>query len=109
MGRKHLSFGAVSILHAIAGGSRFGFDIMQATGLTSGTVYPTLDRLEQNGLLKSRWEEESAARAGGRPARRYFNLTGAGATTLREALTRYKNLRRIVIDPASLEPERGQS
>ena len=42
-----LSFGAVSILHAVADGSRFGFDIMSATGLTSGTVYPTLDRLEQ--------------------------------------------------------------
>ena len=49
------SFGAVAILHAIATGSQFGFDIMNVTGLTSGTVYPTLDRLEQAGLLKSRW------------------------------------------------------
>jgi DNA-binding PadR family transcriptional regulator len=46
VGRNTLSFGAVSILHAIATGSQFGFDIMAATGLTSGTVYPTLDRLE---------------------------------------------------------------
>ena len=45
MGRNTLSFGAVAILHAIASGSQFGFDIMNATGLTSGTVYPTLDRL----------------------------------------------------------------
>ena len=109
MRRKNLSFGAVSILHAVASGSRFGFDIMQATGLTSGTVYPTLDRLEQNGLLKSRWEEESAAHAEGRPARRYFTLTAVGATALREALTRYKTLRPVVIDPATLEPEAGQS
>ena len=50
---KALSFGAVSILHAVAFGSRFGFDIMAATGLTSGTVYPTLDRLEQGGLLQT--------------------------------------------------------
>ena len=109
MGRKTLSFGAVSILHAVASGSRFGFDIMQATGLTSGTVYPTLDRLEQHGLLKSHWEDEAAAHAEGRPARRYFNLTGAGATTLREALVRYKTLRPIAIDPQSLEPQAGES
>jgi PadR family transcriptional regulator, regulatory protein PadR len=75
MGRTNLSFGAVAILHAIAGGSRFGFDIMAATGLTSGTVYPSLDRLERLGLLRSHWEDEKAAHAEGRPPRRYFRLT----------------------------------
>ena len=40
-----LAFGPVAILHAIADGNRFGFDIMDATGLTSGTVYPALDKL----------------------------------------------------------------
>ena len=40
-----LAFGTVAILHAIAAGNRFGFDIMDATGLTSGTVYPALDKL----------------------------------------------------------------
>ena len=96
---RPLSFGAVSILHAVAGGSRFGFDIMDATGLTSGTVYPTLDRLEQAGLLKSRWENEPAAHAEGRPARRYFNLTAAGATALAAALQKYKNLRPVALNP----------
>src|SRR5262245_55348101 len=38
------SYGATAILHAVASGRRFGFDIMEATGLTSGTVYPTLDK-----------------------------------------------------------------
>jgi PadR family transcriptional regulator, regulatory protein PadR len=109
MARRYLSFGAVSVLHAVAGGSRFGFDIIEATGLTSGTVYPTLDRLEQLAFLKSRWEDETAAHREGRPARRYFYLTAAGATVLQEALARYKTLRPIAIDPASLEPEAGQS
>ena len=76
--RDSLSFGAVSILHAVATGNRFGFDIMEATGLTSGTVYPTLDRLEQRGFLKSKWEPETDAHREGRPARRYFNLTAIG-------------------------------
>ena len=105
MGRTSLSFGSVSILHAIASGSRFGFDIMAATGLTSGTVYPALDRLEQLKLVASRWENEASAHAEGRPARRYFHLMPAGATALQAALGRYKTLRPIAIDPSALEPE----
>ena len=107
MGRTNLSFGSVAILHAIASGSRFGFDIMAATGLTSGTVYPALDRLEGLRLVRSRWEDEAAAHAEGRPARRYFSLTPAGATALQGALVRFSALRPIAIDPATLEPEPG--
>ena len=96
-----LSFGSAAILHAIAAGSRFGFDIMQVTGLTSGTVYPALDRLESAGYLKSRWEDPAAAHAEGRPARRYFELTATGATALRAALAKYRALRPI----AGFSPE----
>jgi DNA-binding PadR family transcriptional regulator len=104
MSRKALSFGAVSMLHAVATGSRFGFDIMGATGLTSGTVYPTLDRLEESGLLKSRWEPESDAHREGRPARRYFYLTAEGVRALETGLARYRTLRPVTIDPSALEP-----
>jgi DNA-binding PadR family transcriptional regulator len=90
-----LSFGSAAILHAVASGSRFGFDIMQVTGLTSGTVYPALDRLESAGYLKSRWEEAADAHAEGRPARRYFALTARGAAALRAALAKYRALRPI--------------
>jgi DNA-binding PadR family transcriptional regulator len=90
-----LSYGSAAILHAVASGHPFGFDIMEATGLTSGTVYPALERLEARGFVSSRWEAEAAARKEGRPARRYFTLTAAGATALREALSRYKALRPI--------------
>ena len=102
-----MSFGAVSVLHAVASGSRFGFDIMAATGLTSGTVYPTLDRLEHAGLLRSSWEDEAEAHREGRPARRYFRLTRAGASALQQALARHKVLRPVSIDPSSLEPSEG--
>ncbi|HJR61356.1 MAG TPA: helix-turn-helix transcriptional regulator [Vicinamibacterales bacterium] len=105
MGRTHLSFGSVAVLHAIARGSRFGFDVMAATGLTSGTVYPALDRVETLGLVRSHWEDEASAHAEGRPARRYFRLTAAGATALQTALTRYKALEPIAVDPSALEPE----
>ena len=98
-----LSFGSAAILHAIAGGSRFGFDIMQATGLTSGTVYPTLERLEARGYLKSKWEDAAEAHSAGRPARRYFTLTAPGATALRAALAKYRALRPLpgfVVEPS---------
>jgi PadR family transcriptional regulator len=88
-----LSYGSAAILHAIADGRQFGFDIMNATGLTSGTVYPALDRLESAGYLRSTWESEAVSRTEGRPARRYFTLTGSGATALRAALEKYKALR----------------
>jgi DNA-binding PadR family transcriptional regulator len=90
---KAITYGSAAILHAVAAGSRFGFDIMQATGLTSGTVYPALERLEAAGYLTSTWEDAADAHAAGRPARRYFTLTAAGAIALRAALAKYRALR----------------
>jgi PadR family transcriptional regulator PadR len=42
-----------------------------------GTLYKALSRLEDFGLLTSRWED--AAVAEGRPRRRLYELTGEGA------------------------------
>ncbi len=42
-----------------------------------GTLYKALIRLEEFGLLTSRWED--AAGAEGRPRRRMYELTGEGA------------------------------
>lgn len=98
MGARSLSFGTVAVLHAVAAGHRFGFDVVDATGLTAGAVYPALDRLEDLGLLRSSWEDPSTAQGEGRPARRYFTLTADGARTLAEALQKHKTLR-----PVSLE------
>jgi PadR family transcriptional regulator PadR len=43
-----------------------------------GTLYKALGRLEELGLLSSRWEDAAAA-AEGRPRRRLYELTGEGA------------------------------
>ncbi|TDC86166.1 PadR family transcriptional regulator [Micromonospora sp. KC606] len=64
---------------------RYGLDLMQSTGLASGTLYPLLHRLMEAGWLTTRWEEVDPA-AQGRPARRYYRLTAAGATQARQAL-----------------------
>ena len=83
---------ALAVLSAISRSVRYGFDIMDATDLPSGTVYPILRRLEDDGLAKSRWEREGAARREQRPPRRYYELTGAGETRLAEARARYRAL-----------------
>ena len=88
-----LGFGTVAIMQALDQGRGFGFDVMDATGLTSGTVYPALDRLQDLGLASSRWEAEAVARRDARPARRYFVLTRQGERALAQALERYPLLR----------------
>ena len=50
------------VLHALARGCEYGFDIMEETGLTSGTIYPALDRLERLGCAFSEWEDARIAR-----------------------------------------------
>jgi DNA-binding PadR family transcriptional regulator len=85
----------VAVLHAVASGHRFGFDIIEETGLTSGTVYPALDKLEDLGLLRSHWEDERVAQRDKRPARRYVALTAPGAAVLAAALQRHRMFRPI--------------
>ena len=91
-----LSHTAALILKAISLGHCFGFDIMEVTGLPSGTVYPALRRLERDGLAGSRWEAESAAAADQRPARRYYEITKAGKSAALAATERYPLLARLL-------------
>lgn len=89
---RRLSITVVSVLHAIADGYQYGFDVIDQTGLPSGTVYPALSRLERDGLVKSAWENEQEAHADGRPARRYYKLTTNGVKALSEAASYYRSL-----------------
>ena len=50
-----------------------------------GTLYRALGRLEDMGLLKSRWEDQRVAASEGRPPRRLYALTAAGKLAAREA------------------------
>lgn len=47
-----------------------GLDICKAIGLRSGTVYPILERLEDRGLIDTRWD-------GPWPRRRYYRQAAA--------------------------------
>jgi DNA-binding PadR family transcriptional regulator len=59
---------------------RYGYDLMKAAGLPSGTLYPMLARLEDQKLVTSAWETPQTA--GERP-RRYYQLTGEGIQVAR--------------------------
>jgi PadR family transcriptional regulator, regulatory protein PadR len=85
-----LSYAAASVLNAIERGRRYGFEIMDVTGMPSGTVYPALRKLEKNGLIQAQWERESVARAERRPARRYYQVTAEGEAALAAAGLRYR-------------------
>src|SRR5262245_42687720 len=90
-----LSYTALFVLQAVSQGHKFGFDIMDATELPSGTVYPVLRRLEAGGLVESAWEEDVSSRKAGRPRRRYYQLTRSGRDQLVEAETRYRAVSKL--------------
>jgi PadR family transcriptional regulator PadR len=54
-----------------------GAQVARMTGLSSGTLYPILLRLERAGWLVSRWEDISPQEEG-RPRRRLYLITGKG-------------------------------
>lgn len=91
-----LSHTAAMILLAIHAGYKYGFSIMEMTGLPSGTVYPAMRRLERDQLIRSQWEKQSIADAEQRPARKYYKLTAAGSASLEAARNRYPLLDRLI-------------
>jgi PadR family transcriptional regulator, regulatory protein PadR len=104
--KTYLSYSAAAILQALANGYRYGFDIMDVTGLPSGTVYPALRRLDENGLVKSKWEKEGIAQSQQRPARKYYELTSEGEKGLAEAAKRYRLLEQQAGQPSKPRPSR---
>ncbi|HEX8346203.1 MAG TPA: helix-turn-helix transcriptional regulator [Actinoplanes sp.] len=66
---------------------RYGFDLASEAGLEPGTIYPILVAFENAGWLSSR-AEEIDVHAEGRPRRRYYRLTPAGADAARVALAK---------------------
>jgi len=107
MPRPNLTFPTGLVLQAIMEGSRYGFDIIAATGLPSGTVYPALRRLEAAGCLGSEWEAAAEADAEGRPSRCYYEITPAGEALLSQALERFPAIRWSLGSAPAPEPGRA--
>lgn len=96
MGRLFsLTYPTAAVLLALRNGHRYGFDVMDATGLPDGTVYPILRRLERRGVLDGHWEDESIAKGEQRPQRRYYALTVIGEESLKKVEARFPALPRL--------------
>lgn len=52
-----------------------GYELMRETGLLSGTIYPLLMRMTDQGLVEAVWQ---APEHPGRPPRHAYRLTAAG-------------------------------
>lgn len=59
---------------------RHGYDLMKDTGLSSGTLYPLLMRMTEQGLVEAEWREPVQR---GRPARHAYRLTANGIALAR--------------------------
>jgi DNA-binding PadR family transcriptional regulator len=64
---------------------RYGYELMQVANISSGTLYPLLARLAEDGWLESRWEESQFR---GKPPRQLYRLTATGRVQARHALER---------------------
>lgn len=89
-----MTFPTAAVLTAVHAGHRYGFDVMDVTGLPDGTVYPILRRLEDKGALAAQWESDAVAHADRRPARRYYSVTTKGEEAVSIALARFPILAR---------------
>jgi DNA-binding PadR family transcriptional regulator len=69
---------------------RYGYDLMKAARLPSGTLYPLLARLEHQKLVASEWE--TPQQEGERP-RKYYQLTGEGIRIARLELAHVSSRR----------------
>ena len=84
--RGHLETMALAALER---GEAHGFEVLRrleaagcgALKLKEGSLYPALYRLEEQGAVKARWEENPGGRRG--PARRVYSLTPKGRRCLR--------------------------
>ncbi len=59
---------------------RHGYDIIKETGLLSGTLYPLLMRMTDQGLVEAEWHAPAQP---GRPARHAYRLTAQGLALAR--------------------------
>ena len=93
---SNLTHNTALILKAIDSGFVYGFSIMEMTGLPSGTIYPAMRRMEEDQLIRSRWERQAIRDREQRPPRRYYQLTSTGKATLEASRKRYSLIERMV-------------
>lgn len=74
----------LTLLKALLGSApewRHGYDLIKQTGLLSGTLYPLLMRMTDQGLVEAEWQAPAQP---GRPPRHVYRLTATGVALARE-------------------------
>ncbi|MDG2527635.1 PadR family transcriptional regulator [Caulobacter endophyticus] len=75
------TIGVLAALLAQPQAWRYGYDLSKETGLKSGTLYPLLMRLSDQGYLEAEWRQPLQP---GRPARHAYRLTANGVALARQ-------------------------
>lgn len=86
------------VLAVLAGAPKYGYQILQAlqawsdgqVGLSAGTLYPILHRLEVNGAVRGSWKEGTTRR------RKYYSLTPKGKRLLRDKAEQWQRFSAVV-------------
>ncbi len=95
------------LLSILARGESYGYAIMQEMHELSGgevewkdgTLYPVLHRLEDAGLVSSRWQRGDSGRR-----RKYYALTAAGRKALGEEKRQWLHVDAILAQLWGLQP-----
>lgn len=67
---------------------QYGFGLMRATGVKSGSLYPILERFERLHWIEG-YDEVIDEHTEGRPKRRLYRLTGLGEREARKAVAEF--------------------
>ncbi len=106
MGGLRMTVGVLAVLGALLDrpdNEQYGLEIVRASGLEPGTIYPILQRLRGAGWVNDRWEDPAPARSQGRPPRRYYRLTIEGRARAVHALQQGRDrsgLSRLLTPPS---------
>jgi PadR family transcriptional regulator PadR len=82
MRRTHALIQIAMALMADTSGRHWGYELSKQSGVRSGVMYPALQRMLEQGWLSDGWEEQAQDGRGGRPPRRYYELTDHGKSEL---------------------------
>lgn len=74
-----------------SGSPQYGYELMQETGIKSGSLYPVLGRFEKLGWITGEMEEL----AEGRPPRRFYRFNAECRPAAEQALQRFLDSRRV--------------
>ena len=87
------------ILNVLSRGDSYGYEVLKEIAAASRgeyemkepSLYTSLKRLEGQGFVESYWGDETQG-----ARRKYYRITDAGITELREATERWERVRRII-------------